>query len=150
MLGDVVMYVTDPVFALSLWGAIADGIVTVHKNIQYAVDDVGRAGGGVIVGEGADAVYICDDEVKITDSNITLDGRGATIKSTTKIKRFNVDGTPASDGGEPLVENVWIQNWRSGDANDGGPSSSGCRSSAGSCSRRCRCHTSRSRTPTAS
>ncbi|MDL2124815.1 MAG: right-handed parallel beta-helix repeat-containing protein [Deltaproteobacteria bacterium] len=117
-IGDTVLFLTEPTVSLEMFGAVGDGSTNVEAEIQGAVDSLRDIGGGTVLGGGPSATYMCNARISITSSNITVDGRGAMIKATTGNQRFEVNGDPKTNGGEPQVKNVWIENWRFGDANN--------------------------------
>lgn len=102
-------------------GVDPTGATDSSAGMMLAVAAVAAAGGGTLVAPGANATFLLEDDVVITQSHITLDGRGATISGVSS-GRFFFNGRPSSDiGGDrsEVVRDCHVRNWHFGtDATD--------------------------------
>lgn len=103
------------------WGAVADGGTDSTKAIQLAVTSMGNSNSSINFARGT---YIVTDSIKVTGSNLTLNGNGSSIRKILKpngtaatifklinvknirIENFNLDGGYAgpSTGSNPVIQ----------------------------------------------
>src|SRR5262245_5764958 len=66
-------------FAVTRYGAVADGVSDSTPGIQAAIDAAARAGGGRVVFPPATAPYLVRDSIRVSSSDIEIQGAGARI-----------------------------------------------------------------------
>lgn len=88
------------------FGAVGDGVVSDEVAWTALVAHINLAG-NIEVRCNPDAIYAITADKTITGSNIIIDGRGCRF---TGGGRFEIDGDPLVDGGEPQVDNVHFRN----------------------------------------
>lgn len=97
-------------------GVDATGTTDSSAGFMLAIAAVAAAGGGTLVAPGSSATFLLSSNVDITQSHITLDGRGATISGVSR-GRFRFTGRPSSNiGGDrsEVVRDCHVRNWHFG------------------------------------